>query len=209
MAPKQLVQQSSSAVNGAGEHPAPEDTQNNSSGASVEKSTYITSKPALAQDRPLKANREGVTDAFSQFGQLIHASRRPLPTQMGDGTYNEQKTRTGLRQDLKRLRLKGTIRSQLTINYDTDTDRPQLDFRTLLVLIRSKLRGEQLIDDRTMIMERVIQLVSNLPRHSKTRLELTDNFLNELWYSLDHPPLLYIGEEFQYRRADGSYNAST
>lgn len=58
-----------------------------------------------------------------------------------------------------------------------------------------------------MIMERVIQLVSNLPGHSKMRLELTNNFLNELWYSLDHPPLLYIGEEFQYRRADGSYNA--
>lgn len=106
MAPKQPDQQLS-AVNGAGGHSTPQDNQNNSSAAPAEKSTYGTAKSTLVQDRPLKTDREGVTDAFTQFGQLIHASRRPLPTQMGDGTYNEQKTRTGLRQDLRRLRLKG------------------------------------------------------------------------------------------------------
>jgi hypothetical protein len=62
------------------------------------------------------------------------------------------------------------------------------------------------VDDKTMIMERVIQLVSNLPHNSHTRVELTNNFINELWYTLEHPPLLYVGERFQYRMADGSYN---
>lgn len=72
----------------------------------------------------------------------------------------------------------------------------------------SKVKGEQQTDDKTMIMERVIQLVSNLPSNSKLRTELTNTFLGELWYSLEHPPSLYVGEKYQYRQADGSYNAS-
>jgi hypothetical protein len=80
------------------------------------------------------------------------------------------------------------------------------DLKTLYDLVRSKIRGDLVIDDKTMIMERIIQLVSNLPSDSKTRVELTNAFINELWYSLDHPPPLYIGERFQYRMADGSFN---
>ena len=63
-------------------------------------------------------------------------------------------------------------------------------------------------DDKTMIMERVIQLVAGLPTESRKREELTNSFLNELWYSLDHPPLRYVGDHFNYRMADGSNNAS-
>jgi hypothetical protein len=59
-----------------------------------------------------------------------------------------------------------------------------------------------------MIMERVIQLVSNLPTDSKNRVVLTNTFLNELWYSLEHPPSMYVGTKFQYRSADGSDNVS-
>jgi hypothetical protein len=70
----------------------------------------------------------------------------------------------------------------------------------------AKLKGETLTDDKTMIMECVIQLVSNLPSNSKLRVELTNTFLGELWYSLEHPPSLYVGEKYQYRQADGSNN---
>jgi hypothetical protein len=62
------------------------------------------------------------------------------------------------------------------------------------------------MDDKTMLMEQIIQLVAGLPSKSRLREELTNQFLNELWYTLDHPPLLYIGEQFQYRMADGSWN---
>lgn len=51
--------------------------------------------------------RAGVTSAFAQFGALLQASRRPLPTQHGNGTYSETKTRPGLRQDLKSLKKRG------------------------------------------------------------------------------------------------------
>ena len=73
-------------------------------------------------------------------------------------------------------------------------------------MVLSKIRGEALTDDKTMIMECVIGLVSNLPGNSKLRVELTNTFLGELWYSLEHPPSRYLGDQFQYRQADGSNN---
>ncbi|XXH03320.1 hypothetical protein Hte_009718 [Hypoxylon texense] len=133
-----------------------------------------------------KADREGISTVFAQFGQLLNASRRPLPTENGDGSYNTVAKRTGLKKDLKYLRMQ--------------------DVRTVLDLARSKAKGEQVTDDKTMIMERVIQLVAELPHNSRLREELTNTFLNELWSSLDHPPLLYIGEKHEYRMADGSWN---
>jgi hypothetical protein len=57
-----------------------------------------------------------------------------------------------------------------------------------------------------MIMERTIQLVADLPSHSKLQEFLTNTLITELWNSLDHPPLLYMGNDFKYRRPDGSYN---
>jgi len=82
------------------------------------------------------------------------------------------------------------------------------DVKTLFDLIRNKAKGIMWVDDKTMLMERVIQLVSSLPHHSRKRVQLTNAFINELWYTLDHPPLLYVGERFNYRMADGSYNVS-
>ncbi|KAI2618256.1 linoleate diol synthase [Hypomontagnella submonticulosa] len=137
-------------------------------------------------ERYPKANREGVSAVFAQFSQLLYASRRTLPGQNGDGSYNTTVQRTGLRKDLKYIRMR--------------------DVKTILDLARSKLKGEQVTDDKTMIMERVIQLVAGLPHGSRLREELTNTFINELWYTLDHPPLLYMGDKHQYRMADGSWN---
>lgn len=58
--------------------------------------------------KPLKADREGVTAAMSQFSQLVHAPRNPLPTQNGTGTASVKRTQTGLRVDLKYIGWKGT-----------------------------------------------------------------------------------------------------
>ncbi|KAI1372552.1 linoleate diol synthase [Hypoxylon crocopeplum] len=148
-------------------------------------SAYGPSHKEKPEDLP-KADREGVSAVFAQFGQVLNASRRPLPTQNGDGTYSTTVQRTGIKKDLKYLRMK--------------------DIKTVLDLARSKLKGEQVTDDKTMIMERVIQLVAELPSNSRLREELTNVFLNELWYTLDHPPLLYMGEKHEYRMADGSWN---
>lgn len=81
----------------------------NSNGFSTsEKSKVASSSAPLANDgKPPKPNRDGVASAFQQFGQLVHASKRPLPTQNGDGTYTEKKKYTGLRKDLKYIGWKG------------------------------------------------------------------------------------------------------
>lgn len=74
------------------------------------------------------------------------------------------------------------------------------------MMVKGKLTGGGITDDKTMIMERVIALVADLPHQSKLREELTNTLITELWDSLEHPPLLYIGEEYMYRSADGSNN---
>ncbi|KAI9845144.1 MAG: hypothetical protein M1837_005029 [Sclerophora amabilis] len=131
------------------------------------------------------ASRQEVQGTFDQYAQLIHASQRPLPNQTGDGTYIESKMPSGLFQDLKNLGFK--------------------DVATLVDLMKNKAAGE-LADDKTYIMERVIQLVSGLPALSKNRVDLTNAFIDELWNSLQHPPLSYLGDKFTYRQADGSNN---
>ncbi|KAF2456698.1 fatty acid oxygenase PpoC [Lineolata rhizophorae] len=129
--------------------------------------------------------REEVGNVFEDFAQLIHASQRPLPTQTGDGTYIEKDENSGLFADLRTLGFK--------------------DVKTLKDFMAAKSSGET-TDDKTYLMERVIQLVADLPSRSKNRVDLTNAFLGELWNSLQHPPLSYMGDKFTYRQADGSYN---
>lgn len=114
--------------------------------------------------------RNEISAIFEKYAQVIHASRRPLPTQSGDGTYLEHghDHSSSLFSDLRSLGFK--------------------DYGTLIEVMKNKASGE-CVDDKTMLMERIIQLVSGLPSNSKNRTELTNAFLDELWDSLPHPPL--------------------
>lgn len=80
---------------------------------------------------------KGVAETFEAFAQIIHASQRPLPTQTGDGSYVQHHEHTGLWADLRSMGIK--------------------DAKTLKEVIANKASG-QLVDDKTMIMERVIQV---------------------------------------------------
>jgi hypothetical protein len=55
------------------------------------------------------ANRAGIETAFSQHGQLIHASRDPIPTQNGFGTYSAATKKGKLSKDVKHIKWKGTV----------------------------------------------------------------------------------------------------
>jgi len=55
-------------------------------------------------------------------------------------------------------------------------------------------------------MEKLIGIAAVLPETSKTRETITNTMVDALWDSLQHPPLSYMGDKFQYRSADGSYN---
>ena len=150
------------------------------------------------------ASRAEVESAFAEYAQLIHASRQPLPDQQGHGVDVDHEQHSGLLSDIKALGFK--------------------DVQTLMDVMKNKATGD-LQDDHTYLMEKTIQvslaqqltlctilmppqLVAKLPSHSKTRVDLTNAFLDELWNSLQHPPMSYLGNKFQYRSADGSGNVS-
>jgi hypothetical protein len=65
------------------------------------------------------------------------------------------------------------------------------------VSLTSKLLSPQL--------EHLIQLVASLPT-ADTQKSLTSSFISTLWDNLRHPPLSYLGNNLQYRTADGSSN---
>lgn len=54
----------------------------------------------------------------------------------------------------------------------------------------------------------MIAIATSLPRTSKARKKLSGLIIDTLWKSLQHPPLSYFGNKYQYRTADGSYNVS-
>ncbi len=83
------------------------------------------------------ASRADVESSFAQFAQLIHASRRPLPTQTGDGAYLDHAEPSGLLSDIRSMGFK--------------------DAKTLMDVMKTKATGE-LQDDKTYIMERTIQV---------------------------------------------------
>ena len=82
-------------------------------------------------------NRAEVVAVFEKYAQAIHASRKPLPNQTGDGTYLKHDQSSGLFNDIKALGFR--------------------DVNTVKDLIKNKATGE-LVDDKTYLMERIIQV---------------------------------------------------
>lgn len=104
------------------------------------RSSFIPQKKEKEKEKEQvdhSASRGDVESSFHKFAQLIHASRRPLPSQSGDGAYLDHAVPSGLMQDLKSIGFK--------------------DVGTLMEVIKSKASG-QLQDDKTYMMERVIQV---------------------------------------------------
>ena len=55
-------------------------------------------------------------------------------------------------------------------------------------------------------MEQILRLASSLPEGSQALEDLTVKFVKLLWNNLEHPPLSMQGNEYKYRKADGSNN---
>ncbi|RMZ91623.1 hypothetical protein DV736_g1143, partial [Chaetothyriales sp. CBS 134916] len=80
------------------------------------------------------------------------------------------------------------------------------NIRTLKDVALSGIKGEP-IDDQTYLMERIIQLATDLPYQSAESETLTKLFLTQLWDDLQHPPQTNLGPKFAFRQADGSNNS--
>ncbi len=55
-------------------------------------------------------------------------------------------------------------------------------------------------------LESLIHTAATLPPNSKACKDLTGILIKPLWNELRHPPLAYLGDEFKYRKSDGSNN---
>lgn len=132
--------------------------------------------------------RQQIEHALESAGGLLKTSLRPLPTQTGDGSYLAPPHLTGLVKDLQKLGID--------------------DAETLIELVKTTATGEK-INDKSYFMERLIKLASGLPLTSKNGVKLTNALVSKLWSDLQHPPSTFLGEEYIYRRADGSNNVYT
>lgn len=99
-------------------------------------SNHDVAEASNANDAP-PATRKDIEDAFAQFAQLIHASRRPLPTQTGDGSYLVKDEPSGWLADIRSMGLK--------------------DVKTIKHIMEDKASGLPQ-DDRKMHMEEVMQV---------------------------------------------------
>lgn len=123
---------------GSGQINGPSSSQSNGAGKpdmGRKRSTFRSQKKK-EEHVDHSASRGDVESSFQQFAQLIHAARRPLPTQSGDGAYLDHTEPTGLLQDLRSLGFK--------------------DVGTLMNVMKTKATGE-LQDDKTYLMEHVMQ----------------------------------------------------
>ncbi|ROW01988.1 hypothetical protein VMCG_05543 [Cytospora schulzeri] len=78
------------------------------------------------------------------------------------------------------------------------------DYETLGIFLSTSAKG--INDDNKLLVERLVQLLSKLPPQSKELKQLSDGFIDQLWNTLDHPPASSLGDQYQYRQADGSHN---
>lgn len=106
-------------------------------GKRFSKAAQPTRKSASHEEKHQTVNRAEVVAVFEKYAQAIHASREPLPNQTGDGTYLKHDQSSGLFNDIKTLGFR--------------------DLNTVKDLIKNKATGE-LIDDKTYLMERIIQV---------------------------------------------------
>ena len=109
---------------------------------------------------------------------FVYGSIRPNNDPIGVTTF------TGLLRDLKGMRYK--------------------DVGTLLTFFVSRQKGVQ--DDKQLLLERTIQLLSRFNPNEKLSRQRTGGFVNTLWDERQHPNLSNLDARYKYRSADGSYN---
>ena len=131
--------------------------------------------------------RRKVEESFESASSLVKAAVAPLPTQTGNGSYIEPVKSTGLLKDLPHMR--------------------PGDVTTLLELLKHAVTGSP-VDDKTLLMERLVKLASELPLTSKNGARINDSFIQQLYDDLQHPPVAVLGDAHKFRAADGSFNVS-
>lgn len=119
-----------------------------------------------------------------QLGSLFTASLRPLPTETGDYSYLNA-------QDLTPFeRLPQTLLENLAHLGIQDAS-------TLMQVGAHAFTGD-LVDDKNLLMERLIQVGAALPVDNHSGRKISQTLITQLWNDLDHPPMSYLGDKVIY-----------
>lgn len=140
--------------------------------------------PSSPDEQHLSLRKE-VVAAFVSVSSVINAAVAPLPTQTGDGSSIKTTKATGPLQDILHMYPRDVV--------------------TLIHLAKEAATGKP-IDDKTFLMERLVQLASELPLTSKLGNLLSNRFVQQLYDDLQHPPAAFLGDARKFRAADGSFN---
>jgi linoleate 8R-lipoxygenase / 9,12-octadecadienoate 8-hydroperoxide 8S-isomerase len=125
------------------------------------------------------------TSSLSQVIQVLKKSLAPVPKYPFKPGNDSDDASTGLLADIARL--------------------GPADYKTLLDYVHTAATGEE--DDSSLLLERLVTLLSKLPDTSKEGKLLTDGFVDTLWGALEHPPTSKVSNgQDRYRSADGSRN---
>lgn len=109
-----------------------------SNGNSTKRQSKVPAPPRRSSsDSGNNSENEDTPAVFEKYAQVLHASSRPIPHQGGEAAYLEKEHPSSLFQDLRSLGFK--------------------DYASLKDVIKTKINGD-LVDDKTMIMERIIQV---------------------------------------------------
>jgi len=84
-----------------------------------------------------------------------------------------------------------------------------VDYAGLVADLMKQKKSGEAMNDRDLLIERVIQIICRFSDSSFSRKKITEALVDVLWDSMQHPPLTYVGDKFQFRQADGSYNNIT
>ena len=63
--------------------------------------------------------------------------------------------------------------------------------------------------DRHQLQQELMDMAGALPFNSPFRNKVQATTVSTLFNSLEHPPKSYLGEQHQYRTADGSHHVSS
>lgn len=121
---------------------------------------------------------------LSSLIETVRASLAPLDRSSKESAKDDTISQTGLIADIHALGFE--------------------DYGTLVQFLNASVTGTN--DDNKFLLERLVQLLAKLPPHSKQMKGLSDGFINQLWTTLDHPPVSSLGAQYKYRWADGSHN---
>jgi linoleate 8R-lipoxygenase/9,12-octadecadienoate 8-hydroperoxide 8R-isomerase len=137
----------------------------------------FNSEPVKPSD--IEQIRAKLESGFKKLASLISAVREPLPTETGDGTY--------LHYENDDPTLWETIKADLS-----DLGHLGITDIKTLIEVQEKANTHSATDDKTYIMEKLIQTATKFPDDSKNGKDVTNGLLAVLYNDLQHPPLSYV-----------------